>query len=325
MVLNALRRTAPALAERFMPPAMMERMRSASGAAVRSLPSYRHLAGLMSQFTVDRLVGVDPRAFRQRIDGFLELTDPEMEGYQDAARQRDQSVRFQWGHNHDFGSFALRGAMGDRHVGLVATFVDRFGALPLDLSGKRILDIGCWTGGTSMLLCAMGAEVVAIEEVKKYVDALTYLKEAFAIERLTPMHRSLYECVGPTFDDRFDFVLFAGVIYHVTDPALALRIAFDSLVDGGRCLAETASYASTKEVLRYEGPSRTHRGREEDRNRRGWNWLVPSPPALRRMMEDVGFSEVVVREASVTRAFAVGRRARHVDMLRAGVSVRSIR
>ncbi len=325
MVLNALRRTAPALAERLMPSAMLERLRSASGGTVRSLPSYGHLVRLMSRFTVDHLVGVDAHAFRQRIEEFLELTDAEMEGFQDAARQRDQSVRFQWGHDHDFGTFALRGAMGDRHVGLVATFVDRFGALPLDLSGRRVLDIGCWTGGTSMLLCAMGAEVVAVEEVKKYVDALTFLKEAFAIDTLTPLHLSLYECLGPTFDDRFDFVLFAGVIYHVTDPVLALRIAFDGLVDGGRCLVETASYPSAKEVLHYEGPTRTHRGREEDRNRRGWNWLVPSPPALRHMMEDVGFSDVSVRQASVTRAFAVGRRARHADMLRAGLSVRSIR
>ena len=57
--------------------------------------------------------------------------------------------------------------MGDRHLVLLARYMDDFGAFPRDLSGKRVLDIGCWSGGTSLLFSALGAEVVAVEEVRK--------------------------------------------------------------------------------------------------------------------------------------------------------------
>jgi hypothetical protein len=135
----------------------------------------------------------------------------------------------------------------------------------------------------------------------------------------------LFDCSGPEFDDRFDFVLFAGVIYHVTDPILALRITFNALVDGGLCLVETASYPSSRRVVGYEGPGRVRGGTARASDRRGWDWLVPSSGALQQMMEDVGFTDVAVRGTPDGRAYAVGRRRQHVDMLRAGLSVRSIR
>jgi SAM-dependent methyltransferase len=295
------------------------------GAGVRALPSYDHLRGLMSRYTVEHLVGVDPAQFEARIRGFLSLDDAAIEQYRDPAVQRDLSIRFHWGHDHDFGSFALPGMMGDRHITLLATYIDRFDALPRDLRGKRVLDIGCWTGGTSLLLCAMGAQVVAVEEVKKYVDCLRYMKEAFDVPGLDPRNLSLYECVGQEFDDRFDYVLFAGVVYHVTDPVLAFRITFNDLVDGGLCLAETASNPSRRPLVMYEGPRRVLGGSSSAQNRTGWNWFVPSARALREMMEDVGFSDVRVEDAAVSRTFAVGRRGHHVDILRAGLSVRSIR
>ena len=71
-----------------------------------------------------------------------------------------------------------------------------------------------------------------------------------------------------------------------------------------------------------------HSGEPRKRARGGWNWLVPSPRALAQMMRDVGFVDVRVelrREARQTRAFAVAKRRAHVDMMRAGLSVRNIR
>ena len=50
----------------------------------------------------------------------------------------------------------LQGLMGDRHINILATFIDDFG-LPRDLTGKSVLDVGVWCGGTSLLLAAMGA------------------------------------------------------------------------------------------------------------------------------------------------------------------------
>lgn len=324
MRLQSVRRYAPAWMEKAAHRLLSDRMWSA-GSSLRRLPSSGYLHSLMGGYTVDHLVNQDPAAFETRIQQFLHLRDAEMEGYDDPARQRDLSIRFHWGHDHDFGSFSLAGRMGQRHIGLLATFIDDLGILPRDLTGRRVLDIGCWTGGTSLLLAGMGAHVVAIEEVRKYVDCLRYLKQAFDVTNLEPRNLSLYQCVGGEFEDRFDFVLIAGVLYHVTDPVLALRIVFNCLVDGGRCLVETATHRGGGPVLAYQGPTQTQGGTAQDLSRAGWNWFLPSRSTLHRMMKDVGFTDVIVQKLPGGRAVATGLRERHVDMLRAGLSVRSIR
>jgi SAM-dependent methyltransferase len=286
----------------------------------RELPSYAEFAGLMSRYQTKDLVNIGRDEFKKTIDSFLALRDASMEGFADAARQRDLSVQFHWGHDHDFGDFALKGRMADRHVHLLAIFRDRLKALPASLQGKRVLDIGCWTGGTSLLFCALGAQVVAIEEVRKYTDCLSYLKRAFNVERLDARNLSLYECTAPEYQDAFDIVFFAGVLYHISDPVLALRITFNALKDGGTCLVETMCTKSARRIVEYWGPDAfLTRG-----VRSGWNWFVPSPSALAQMMADVGFEDVQVHVRG-DRAYAAGTRRSHVDIMRAGLSVRNIR
>lgn len=306
------------------------------------------LDALMARYTTSNLrAGLSAEEFRRGLDSFLSLDDHAMEGYADPDRQRDLSVRFHWGHNHDFGSFALPGRMGDRHLNLITAYVS-MGALPMDLTGKRVFDIGCWTGGTSLLLAAMGAaEVYAIEEVRKYADAANYLAHAFAVDdRVTVHNRSLFDCTTAELQDRFDVVHYSGVIYHVSDPILSLRTCFNALRDGGTCLVETQSfggYRGTRRqlnvsrrngtsrrrpgfaVVRYNGPRLTHSGTAEERSRGGWNWFVPSAAALQNMMEDVGFTDVACSGLVGNRLFAFGTRRAHVDMLRAGLSAPKIR
>jgi SAM-dependent methyltransferase len=280
---------------------------------------------MREHYTTDRLVGMSKAVFRSEIDALLNLRDGNMEGYQDLERQRDLSIRFHWGHNHDFGDFQIEGRMGWRHLGIPALFVDRFQALPLDLRGARVLDIGVWTGGTSLLFAALGAEVVAIEEVKKYADAVALLKRAFDVQRLTVLSLSLYELNDPQFFDQFDYVFFSGVLYHVTDPIIALRIAFNALKDGGTCLLETYGIEHPDAMVRYDGPAVFGAGSKDDLSRGGWNWFLPSRTALGAMLADVGFQAVDVGPVEQERISAVARRTRHADMLRAGLSVRTIR
>ncbi|HXJ63150.1 MAG TPA: DUF1698 domain-containing protein [Actinomycetota bacterium] len=288
------------------------------------LPSAAALSALMSRYTTDHLVGISPERFEERIRSFLAMRDHHMEGYRDPAAQRDLSIRFTWGHDHDFGAFRLAGQMGSRHVTLLASFVDRFGAIGLDLSGRRVLDIGCWTGGTSLLLAAMGASVVAIEEVRKYVDCVAFLRDSFAVENLDVRHLSLFDLGDDEFLEGFDLVLFAGVLYHVSDPVLALRLTYDALREGGWVLLETAVTRSSRETVRYEGPAHTVGGNADDLTRSGWNWFVPSVPAVRRMLRDVGYDEVDVRSSPGSRASGVARRVGTRDLLRAGLSRRDV-
>ncbi len=282
------------------------------------------LQAQMDKFRVDSLKNQTPREFQARIRGFLGLVDGEMEGFAGQSYQRDLSIKFHWGHNHDFGDFALKGKMGNRHINLLATFMDQFGVLPRDLTGKRILDIGCWTGGTSLILSALGAEVVAIEEVKKYAECLNYLIDAFGITNLSVENISLYE-IPDEFSNRFDYVLFAGVLYHVSDPIIACRITFNCLKDGGYLLLETQAANSSRPLLIYEGPRVFVNGSEERLNRTGWNWFSPSPLAVERILHDVGYSLVEVGKPSSSRLHAVARKDRQVDFLRSGLSRRDIR
>ena len=232
--------------------------------------------------------------------------------YTDLSIQRQQSIDFAWGHDHDFGTFKVNGQMGTRHIKHMAVFHDHFTALPYDLKEKRVLDIGCWTGGVSLLLSACGAEVVAIDEVRKYCDTLKYLGNAFGVNSLTTQNMSLYDLGKDEFQDSFDVVVFAGVLYHLTDVIIAMRHIFNVLKDGGVCLLESTGVQSSQALFGYE--------------RREWNWFDPSPKALHQLFLDVGFKDISVGNVTPNgRLYGVGRREKHVDMRRDGLSIPSIR
>ena len=280
---------------------------------------------MLDNYTVDDLRNVSADEFESYITGLPGRHDPAVEGYDDASHQRDLSVEFRWGHNHDFGRFYMHGLMRNRHVDILAAFMTEYGVPERDLRGKKVLDVGCWTGGTSLLLAAMGAEVLAVEEVRKYADCVKYLKHVFALDSLQVEARSLYGLDRKDLWDRFDIVLYSGVLYHVTDPVLSLRTVFNCLKDNGICLLETMACVGKGSYCQYLGARETLSRPRTGQPRSGWNWLVPSMEALHRMMADVGFS---VRKATLHgngRALALGVRTWHVDMLRAGLSNQFIR
>jgi len=279
----------------------------------RTPSTYDHLESLMQRYQTDRLVGISPRQFESDLRGLIAVEDHDIEGYLDPAKQRDQSVKFTWGHTHDFGSFQIQGLMRDRHIRIVADFVDRAG-LGLDLSGLRVLDVGCWTGGMSLLLTAMGAKVTAVEEVVKYAQIVKWLSHSFDAG-IQVVSSSLYNLN----ESDFDIVIISGVLYHVSDPILALRIMFNCTRDGGMCLIETEVDPSELPIARYAGPTRA-RGDAKDRTREGWNWWVSSVTAFEQMLADVGFEASEAFLGPAARALFIGHRGKHVDMLRAGLS-----
>lgn len=254
------------------------------------------------------------------------IIDARSEGYLDPSVQRDLSIKYHWGHNHRIADdLVLEGRMGDRHINLLARFMDEFG-LERDLTGKRVLDIGCWTGGTSLLLASLGAQVVAIEEVRKYVETVNFLAGEFGLaNRLTCVPESLYEFL-PKHADVFDIVLYAGVIYHVTDPVLSLREVFGALKDGGRCFVETHGIDHPESICRYEGPRFHHHTEEGDLSRGGWNYYIPSAKCLEYWCLDAGFAEARIAPPDAeSRLNGVARRERFRDFLRAGLSLRTVR
>lgn len=282
-----------------------------------------------ARYTTAALVGIEATPFRERIEAAIGREDAGIEGYADEEidRQRDLSVKFHWGHDHDFGTFAVPGRMGARHLEVMAHFLTVFALTPDVFRGAAVLDVGCWTGGTTLLLAALGAQVHALEEVRKYADMTHFLVDAFGLrERVSVTAQSIYECSDGRFHDRFDIVYVPGVVYHLSDPVLALRILFNTLKPGGIVLVESDGIESDEPLCRFDGSFLYHSGTAAERSRGGWNWFVPSPVALARMLREAGFEEE--RSCYVkgfARVFAIARKIRQNPMCRAGLSLRTIR
>ncbi len=189
---------------------------------------------------------------------------------------------FAWGHDQDFGFGRTRqGTMSTRHVEIVSESIE-YGYLPERLTDLDVLDVGCWTGGDVLALAGMGARVTALEEhpisaaaAKRMCDLLGVSAEVHS--------RSLYS-ENSEWMGKFDVVYISGVIYHVTDPVLALRICFAYLKPGGRIVVETKASKLEGALCEYGG---THE--------KGWNWYSPTLETFGRWLVDAGFPRDQVR------------------------------
>jgi len=92
-------------------------------------------------------------------------------------------------------------------------------AIPDDLRGKRVLDIGCWDGWFSFEMERRGAEVVAADIVERE----TFLTAREALGSKADFVLSDVYQLTPDRIGYFDIVLFLGVLYHVKHPLLALE------------------------------------------------------------------------------------------------------
>jgi 2-polyprenyl-3-methyl-5-hydroxy-6-metoxy-1,4-benzoquinol methylase len=105
-----------------------------------------------------------------------------------------------------------------------------------DLTGKRVLDIGCRNGLFSFEAEKMGAsEVVGIDNDLS----------PGATEFLIPYFNSKVQmrAVNKT-DEPFDFVLFAGVLYHLRFPFLGLKKIADAMKPGATLIIENSMLAT---------------------------------------------------------------------------------
>lgn len=95
--------------------------------------------------------------------------------------------------------------------------------LPADLDGWSVLDIGCNAGFYSFEMARRGADVTAIDSNPHY------LRQArWAAERFDLAGQIRFRCMQ-VYDlacerERYDLVLFMGVLYHLRYPLLGLDI-----------------------------------------------------------------------------------------------------
>lgn len=96
-------------------------------------------------------------------------------------------------------------------------------AVPGDLSGWRVLDVGCNAGFYSFELARRGASVVAIDSDERYLAQARWAARQFELQDRIEFRRlGVYELARST--EQFDLIWFMGVFYHLRYPLLALDL-----------------------------------------------------------------------------------------------------
>src|SRR5690242_13879974 len=101
-------------------------------------------------------------------------------------------------------------------------------AIAADLSGKTVLDIGCNAGFYSIQMKLRGAaRVLAIDLDPDYLRQARFAAQTIGV-KIEFAEMSVYD-IG-SLGERFDIVLFLGVIYHLRHPLLALDLIREHVV-----------------------------------------------------------------------------------------------
>lgn len=112
-------------------------------------------------------------------------------------------------------------------------------ALPEDLQGASVLDIGCNGGFYSIALKQRGAcRVLGVDVDDRYLNQARFAAETLGLS-IEFQKRSVYEV--DEIPGQFDYVLFLGVFYHLRYPLFALdkiikkvrgKLLFQSMIRG---------------------------------------------------------------------------------------------
>jgi tRNA (mo5U34)-methyltransferase len=167
-----------------------------------------------------------------------------------------------------------------------------------DLHGRRVLDIGCNAGFYSFELARRGAEVTAIDIDLHYLRQAHWAVERYGLaDRIRFQRASVYDLSG--IDERFDVVLFLGVLYHLRHPLLALDILREVTVR--QLVLQTMTMPGDGVI---DVPPAIGLFERDELTRPGWpcmafieksladdptNWWVPNHACVEAMVRSAGF------------------------------------
>jgi tRNA (mo5U34)-methyltransferase len=169
--------------------------------------------------------------------------------------------------------------------------------LPEDLSGWRALDLGCNAGFYSFELARRGAGVVGFDVDEHYLRQAEWAAERFGLEEQVEFRQlHVYDLVR--LEERFDLVLFMGLLYHLRHPLLAL----DAVAEHARRLIVVQTLTMPGEEA-LSAPPDLSIGERERMRERGWpvmafveqrleddptNWWAPSQACVEAMARSAG-------------------------------------
>jgi len=171
-------------------------------------------------------------------------------------------------------------------------------AIPEDLTGRTVLDIGCNGGFYALEMKRRGAaRVVAIDSDDGYLRQARFAAQVAGLD-IEFAELSVYD-VG-ALGERFDVVLFLGVLYHLRHPLLALDLIREHVVKdlfvcqsmqrGDSTEAPIEEDYPFTETEIFQRPSFPHLYFIEHRYAGDdTNWWVPNRACTKAMLRSAGF------------------------------------
>jgi tRNA (mo5U34)-methyltransferase len=212
-----------------------------------------------------------------------------------------------WFHNMDLGGVwtAPNHFLGD-YPGV--KFRGFSHAIPADLTGKSVLDIGCNGGFYSIEMKKRGASrVLGIDFDEDYLAQARFAAEVTGHD-IEFRQLSVYD-VG-ALGERFDLVIFMGVLYHLRHPLLALDLihehvagdllVYQSLQRGSAQIDEVPENADFWDTAMFDSPGypKLHFIEKEYSND-PTNWWAPNAACSAAMLRSAGFEIVAHPEEEV--------------------------
>ena len=109
----------------------------------------------------------------------------------------------------------------------------------INWEGKKVLDIGCRDGKHSLEAERRGAGEIIAEDTCVSKGSTEFLLPHLG-SKINMRFGSVYDIAG-----KYDIIIFAGVLYHLRYPFMAMREISNALDDDGMLLLETAVWNNT--------------------------------------------------------------------------------
>jgi tRNA (mo5U34)-methyltransferase len=226
--------------------------------------------------------------------------------HEDELRRRTEQLG-PWFHNMEIGG--VRTAPGHFLGDYPAVKFKRFAhVIPADLSGKSVLDIGCNGGFYSLEMKRRGASrVLAIDVDEVYLAQARFAAEVTGLD-IEFARLSVYD-VG-ALGERFDLVVFMGVLYHLRHPLLALDLIrehvagdlllFQSMQRGSSVIDEVPEDADFFDKTMFDQPGFPKLHFIEHRySGDPTNWWAPNAACSAAMLRSAGFQIIENPEVEV--------------------------
>lgn len=172
-------------------------------------------------------------------------------------------------------------------------------ALPEDLEGRSVLDIGCNSGFYALKMKERNAgRVVAIDTDPHYLRQAKFAIDQ-SVHDIDLRQMSVYDL--PRLGERFDLVIFMGVFYHLRHPLLALDLIHEHVADDMMLFQSLQRGALTEASVEEDYPFENQEIFAQDDfprlhfvehrySRDPTNWFIPNAAASLAMLRSAGFA-----------------------------------